>query len=314
MSVFTTVTPEDLSVWLKQFAVGELVALEGIASGIENTNYFVSTTQSEYVLTLFEKLQPDELPFYLELMDHLARHGLPCPGPVLSLDNRLFGELNGKPATLVSRLKGRSVMEPTVEHCAALGAVLAETHLVGQNYRGKMENPRGPNWWFSTAAQMVSHLDDAHSAVLHKELGHQSKLRFEHLPKGVIHADLFRDNALFDGDRVGGVIDFYFACTDVLLYDVAITVNDWCVTEDGDIDTKRCRALLSAYNRIRPFTAIEALAWITMLRAGALRFWLSRLYDMHCPRPGEMTQVKDPEHFYRVLTKHSARLPGDLWM
>lgn len=314
MSVFTTVTPEELSVWLRQYAVGELVDLQGIASGIENTNYFVSTSQGEYVLTLFEKLQEHELPFYLGLMDHLARHGLPCPGPLLTLDNRLFGPLNGKPATLVNRLHGKSLTEPTVEHCSALGAILAETHIVGQNYSARMDNPRGPAWWFSTAAQMEPYLDEAHAAVLCRELGNQGKLRFEHLPTGVIHADLFRDNALFDGSRVGGVIDFYFACTDVLLYDVAITVNDWCVTADGDIDPERCRALLRAYNRLRPFTAIEALAWLTMLRAGALRFWLSRLYDLHCPRPGEMTHAKDPEHFFRVLQRHTLRQPGDLWL
>lgn len=314
MSVFTTVTPEELSDWLRQYTIGELRQLQGIASGIENTNYFVSTSQGEYVLTLFEKLQAHELPYYLGLMDHLARHGLPCPGPVLSLDNRLFGELNGKPATLVNRLAGRSLTEPTADQCAALGAVLAEMHIVGQSYSGHMPNPRGPSWWFATAAQMRQHLDGERVGALNRELENQGKLRFEHLPTGVIHADLFRDNALFDGDRVGGLIDFYFACNDVLLYDVAITVNDWCVTEDGDIDPQRCRALLRAYNRLRPFTAIEALAWLTMLRAGALRFWLSRLYDLHCPRPGEMTQTKDPEHFYRVLQRHVARKPGDLWL
>ena len=314
MSVFTTVSPEQLQPWLQQYAIGELVKLQGIASGIENTNYFVTTSQGSYVLTLFEKLTAAELPYYLGLMDHLAEHGLPCPGPVHRRDGALFGELNGKPASLVARLPGQSVLHPDAAQCAAIGAVLAGLHLAGQQYPSHMANPRGPHWWHTTAADIREFLNPEQQALLQHTLAEQAQHRFDQLPQGVIHADLFRDNALFDGAAVGGVIDFYFACNDVLLYDVAITVNDWCVASNGDIDPQRCHALLSAYHAVRPFSSSEAEAWPTLLRAGALRFWLSRLYDLHRPRAGELVHAKDPDHFYQMLRHHSTRSVGDLWL
>ena len=314
MSVFTTVSPEQLVPWLKHYAVGDLLDLAGIASGIENTNYFVTTTQGRFVLTLFEKLTAAELPFYLELMDHLARHGVPCPAPMLSLDDRLFGELNDKPASLVTRLAGKSVMAPGVAECHAIGAVLAEMHLAGKTYPRQMPNPRGEAWCAATAADMAQFVDDERKAVMQEAVARLTTEPRQDLPSGVIHADLFRDNVLFDGTRVGGLIDFYFACNDAWLYDVAITVNDWCVTDDGDIDPARCRALLLAYQAVRPFTEAERLAWSGQLQAAALRFWLSRLFDFHRPRAGELTHAKDPEHFYRVLCRHRQRAIGDLWL
>lgn len=307
MSVFTTVTPDQLRAWLKNFSIGTLVALEGIPAGIENTNYFVTTTQGRFVLTLFEKLESRELPFYLNLMAHLSGLGIPCPRPVASRGSQLLGELNGKPAALVSFLPGREVSAPSSELCSEVGAMLAKIHVAGGSYRGRMDNPRGPRWWKAVMPEIIPFLGAEDVALFEEEVRFQSLCRLQDLPQGAIHADLFRDNVLFAHHRVSGVVDFYFACTDVLLYDVAITVNDWCVTDGGALEAGRTGALLEAYGRIRPFTAVERGVWPVMLRAAALRFWVSRLYDFYLPRPGEITHAKDPGHFRRILASHVAR-------
>ena len=307
MSVFTTVTHEQLSAWLTNYSIGSLTALEGIAAGIENTNYFVTTAQGRYVLTLFEKLKAAELPFYLNLMDHLAGQGVPSARPVRNRAGAFSGVLNGKPAALVSFLPGRDIAAPTAGECARCGTMLAGIHQAGGSYATSMDNPRGPRWWESVMSEIVPFLDADDVALLREEVRFQSRQRREALPRGAIHADLFRDNVLWDDGRISGVIDFYFACTDALLYDVAITVNDWCVAQDGDLDGGRAAALLDAYGKARPFTAAERGAWPVMLRAAALRFWVSRLHDFHLPRPGELTHAKDPGHFRRILERHVAR-------
>jgi homoserine kinase type II len=312
MSVYTAVNESEVAAWLKSFSVGTLVDLKGIAAGIENTNYFVTTTHGRYVLTLFERLPREDLPFYLNLMAHLARHGIPCPSPIADHRNQLLGELRGKPSALVTRLPGVVITEPETKHCAAVGSILADMHLAGQSYGGRLENPRGPKWWRETAPKVMPFLDAPRQAVLKEELRFQSLYRLQDLPRGPVHADLFRDNVLFDGDVLGGVIDFYFAGVDALLFDVAVTVNDWCILPDGNLDRERARALLSAYHQTRPFNALERGAWPVMLRAGALRFWLSRLFDFYLPRPGELVHAHDPEHFHRILRlriAESDRLP-----
>ncbi len=309
MSVFTTVTPEQLRVWLGNYAVGSLTDLQGIAAGIENTNYFVTTTEGSYVLTLFEKLTARDLPFYLNLMAHLAARGVPCPAPVADNHGGYLGELNGKPASLVSRLTGKDLVNPAAADCAKVGQVLARIHLAGQSYTGRMNNPRGPAWWKAAMPNIVPFLDADAAALLDGEVRAQDAQRFDDLPdlpRGAIHADLFRDNILFHQGKVAGVIDFYFACTDLLLYDVAIAANDWCMQPDSRLDPARTQALLSAYHAERPFTAAERGAWPMLLRAGALRFWVSRLYDLHLPRAGELTHAKDPGHFARMLASHVA--------
>lgn len=301
MSVYTKVTAAELSDWLKRYSVGALVELKGIAAGIENTNYFVTTTHGRYVLTLFERLPREALPSYLKLMAHLARHGIPCPSPIADRTNRLLTELNEKPAALVTRLAGVVVQQPSPAHCAEVGAVLADMHVAGRSYRGMVENPRGPKWWHATAPQVMPFLDDRGRRLLETELEFQSRQRLDDLPRGPVHADLFRDNVLFEGERIGGVLDFYFAGLDALLFDVAVTLNDWCIHPDGTIDRTRASAFLAAYHAGRPCSALERGAWPVMLRAAALRFWLSRLHDFHLPRPGELVHAHDPEHFRRIL-------------
>ena len=315
MSVFTPVSQNQLATWLTTFSVGAPVGLEPIAAGIENTNYFVTTTQGHYVLTLFERLPAAQLPFYLGLMAHLARHGIPCPAPIADLSDRYLSELNGKPAALVTRLPGTSVHSGNASHCAALGELLARMHLAGRSYAGYLENPRGVKWWRSAAAEVRPLLDRPRQELLDEEMRFQSLHRFPDLPRGPVHADLFRDNVLFEEGRLSGVIDFYFAGVDCLLYDVAVCANDWCLADsdrDPRLDPERTSALLEAYRARVPLGPAEREAWPALLRAAALRFWLSRLFDYHQPRPGQLVRVHDPEHFRKVLTSR-IESPAPAW-
>lgn len=301
MSVFTTVTTDQLQQWLQAYPLGELRELQGIAAGITNTNYFVTTASGRYVLTLFERNSAEELPYFLDLMAHLADHGVPCPHPVADLQGHHLASLNGKPAALVSCLRGKDVTQPNLAQCAEVGRVLAELHIAGQSFGQHMDNPRDKAWRRTTADSVKRFLSDKDREMLETELAYEATLDLSALPRGVIHADLFRDNVLFDGDELGGLIDFYYACDDVLLYDVAIAANDWCVTADGSFDMPRLQALLKAYHATRPFSEAEISAWPALLRMAALRFWLSRLFDLHHPQDGELTHAKDPQHFQKIL-------------
>ncbi len=306
MAVFTSVSEADITHWLSHYSLGTLQELQGIPAGIENTNYFVTTGNGRFVLTLFEKLTPGELPFYLNLMSHLARHGIPCPAPVADRDNQFLGELNGKPACIVSRLSGKSVTQPSAAQCAAVGAMLGQLHIAGQSFGEPMENPRGTAWRASASQRVTRFLPQEAAQLLADEVLLHAARDTSALPRGVIHADLFRDNVLMEDDRVGGLIDFYFACTDILLYDVAITLNDWCMQADGHLDAVHASEFLQSYHAVRPFTAAEATAWPMTLRLAALRFWISRLYDLHLPRDGEMVNAHDPAVFERILRNHIA--------
>jgi homoserine kinase type II len=309
LSVYTSVTESELSDWLRNYSIGPLAGFEPIKAGIENTNYFVTTAQGRYVLTLFERLPAEELPFYLDLMAHLARHGIPCPAPVADLSDRYLQRLNGKPAALVTRLPGKSVEHPSVAECGELGMLLGRMHLAGRSYGAYLENPRGPKWWRLAAREVDPFLDEDRKALLKSELAFQAEHRFPDLPRGPVHADLFRDNALLERGRISGVFDFYFAGVDCLLYDVAVCANDWCLVDparEPRLDEARTRALLEGAHAVRPFSAAERAAWPILLRAAALRFWLSRLHDLHLPRAGPLVHAHDPEHFRRILESRIA--------
>ncbi len=311
MSVYTLVTTEELDGWLARYAVGTLVLQAPIASGIENTNYFVTTTKGRYVLTLYERLPADELPFYLNLMAHLARAGVECPAPEPDRSGALFSMLNGKPASLVTRVDGEPMLVPDAVHCAAVGAALGRLHLASATYRPRLTNRRGPSWWRQAARAVRSFLLAEQNEMLAAELKYLAGFAKVRMPRGAIHGDLFCDNVLFIGDRVSGIIDFGFAATDFLAYDLAITVNDWCIVNDGPeagaLIPELVDALIGAYEGVRELTSDERAQWPALLRAAALRFWLSRLYDLHLPRPGELVHAHDPAHFERILRDRIVR-------
>lgn len=309
MSVYTRIEPEQLEAFLADYHVGTLRDYRGISEGITNTNYFVDTTGGHWVLTVFERLTPAELPFFLELMDHLAARGVPSAHPVTRRDGGFLSSLAGKPAALVYRLDGASEERPSVPQCAALGTVLADMHHAAGSFPREQANARGLGWLTATRGRLADRLDADDLALLDSELAFQHERDLSHLPRGVIHADLFRDNVLFEGETVSGLIDFYYACTDYLLFDLAVVCNDWCLDDHGDYLEAHWKMLSAAYARRRPFTEAEHAAWPGMLRAAALRFWVSRLHDYHFPRDGDVTHTKDPAPFGRILAAHRESPP-----
>lgn len=311
MAVFTPVSPEAASALLHRLALGELIELRGIAGGIENTNYFVTCTAGEYVLTLFERLTAEQLPFYLHLMKHLAHAGIPVPDPQGDAQGEILHSVCGKPAALVNRLAGHSELAPQPAHCAAVGDMLARMHLAGRSFERRQPNLRGLPWWNDTVPLVLPKLEGAEGALLQAELAYQNHVAqsaaYAALPRGPVHADLFRDNVMFEDGRLTGFFDFYFAGVDTFLFDLAVCMNDWCVhLPTGAHDAERASALLGAYEAVRPLGAAERSLLPAMARAGALRFWISRLWDWHLPRTAEMLTPHDPRHFERVLRQRIA--------
>jgi homoserine kinase type II len=306
MAVFTPVTLDDLRPWIAQFPLGKVLAVKGISSGIENSNFFIDTDAGEFVLTIFENLSFEQLPFYLRLMRHLADRGVLVPEPIANAEGELVVALHGKPAAIVSKLEGHSQMDPQPVHCAEVGAMLARMHLAAQDFEIRQPNLRALDWWHETTPKVMPFLSDSDQHLLRAEIHYQDSFAstsvYHALPKGPIHADLFRNNVMFDGVRLTGFFDFYFAGCDTWIFDVAVTVNDWCIDlATGTLDLSRVNALLNAYHAVRPFAEAEAVAWQPMLRAAAFRFWLSRLYDYYLPRDAEMLTPHDPGHFERIL-------------
>ena len=308
MSVFTPVGREELTGFLRNYTAGELLIHEGISDGIENTNYFVTTDRQEMVLTLFETHSFDEMGYFLDLMAHMSEHAIPSAHPVADNDGHYLRMLNGRPAALVERLAGTSLDHPTDRQCAMLGATLARMHLAGSSFSGKRANGRGHEWRMATAEKLLAHIPAEDAEHLQDEVVFQQANRFDDLRGGVIHADLFRDNALWSGDTLTGIIDFYYACDGAWLYDVAVAANDWCIEADGSFVASRLRALITSYHDVRNITRQEHAAWPAVVRAAALRFWLSRLHDWHFPRPGEITHKKDPDTFRRIMRQRQSRL------
>jgi len=301
MSVYTTIEQDELEAFLLNYDIGNLVDYSGISDGIENTNYFVNTSQGQFVLTIFEELDASELPYFLDLMAFLAEHEVPSAHPIEDNNGAFLRTLKDKPAALVVRLKGKGITDPNSAQCSALGESLGKLHAVSHQFTEHRDNPRGPSWWHDMSVKLNGKLSDQEQELLESEMSFQNQHRRDKLPTGVIHADLFRDNALFESDSLTGIIDFYYACNDVQLYDLAITVNDWCSDSNGSLDNARVSAMLESYAIKRPLRNEEKQAWSLMLRAAALRFWLSRLHDMHFPKEGEMTHIKDPDVFKKIL-------------
>ena len=311
MAVYTEVSFDEAAHFLQGLQLGALQTMAGCSGGIENTNYFVTTDLAPYVLTLFERLSAEQLPFYLRLMKHLAHHGIPVPDPAANRDGDVVHALNGKPAAVVNRLRGKSELAPTALHCALVGNMLARMHLAGRDFNMHQPNLRALDWWNDTVPVVLPFVPANQGALLQSELAYQNHVAslsaYGALPRGPIHADLFRDNVMFESDANGvpsltGFFDFYFAGVDSWLFDIAVCLNDWCIDlETGTTDLPRTRAFMQAYEAVRPLQAQERTLLPAMARAGALRFWLSRLWDLHLPREAAVLQAHDPEHFHRVL-------------
>jgi len=318
MAVFTPVTEEQAALLMSQLGLGELTELRGIEGGIENTNYFATTDLGDYVLTLFERLNHSQLPFYLYLMKHLAEKGIPVPNPAANSDGDILYTLCDKPAAVVNRLLGKSQLTPDAVHCAAVGAMMARMHLAGEDYNRSQPNLRGLAWWNDTVPVVLPYLEEDQARLLQSELAFQNHIAqgaaYQALPKGPVHADLFRDNVMFEGEKLTGFFDFYFAGNDTWLFDLSVCMNDWCIDlNSGEHAPERALAMLNAYQEVRPLRSAERQLLPAMLRAGALRFWISRLWDFHLPREASMLKPHDPTHFERVLR---ARLtsPFKLWV
>ncbi len=316
MAVYTEVSEKEATALLRQLKLGDLTALKGCSGGIENTNYFATTEHDgqnhEYVLTLFERLTFEQLPFYLRLMKHLAQRGIPVPDPSANAKGELVFELKGKPAAVVNKLRGQSELAPTPAHCAAVGATLAKMHLAGRDFPLSQPNLRGLTWWNETVPVVLPHLNPTQAALIRSELAYQNHVAassaYAALPRGPIHADLFRDNVMFEDlggePSLSGFFDFYFAGVDTWLFDMAVTLNDWCIDlPTGQHHPERAASFMRAYCAVRPLSLEEHTLLPAMLRAGALRFWISRLWDFYLPREASMLKAHDPGHFERVLTQ-----------
>jgi len=318
MAVYTEVSFTQASALFESLGLERLTSLQGCSGGIENTNYFAHTEGPSYVLTLFERLTAEQLPYYLRLMAHLAAHGIAVPNPAPDAQGEVVHSLCGKPAAVVNMLAGKSELAPSAAHCAQVGATLARMHLVGRSFNLRQDNLRALPWWNETVPVVLPNLEPAQATLLQSELAYQNHIatqaHYAALPRGPIHADLFRDNVMFlpDADASGapvlsGFFDFYFAGNDAWVFDIAVCLNDWCVDLDsGAAIEERAQAFLAAYASVRPLEAAERKLLPAMLRAAALRFWLSRLWDWYLPREASMLKPHDPTRFERVLRQRIA--------
>ena len=315
MAVFTEVPYEEAAAFLRRLGLGNLQAMAACSGGIENTNYFVHTDRGEYVLTLFERLAWEQLPFYLQLMQHLADRGVPVPRPAPDADGRILHRLKDKPAAVVGRLRGKNELAPDAQQCSVVGEMLARMHLAGRDYARHQPNLRGLPWWKETVPSLLPYVGQHQRNLLLDELAFQERIAaspdYAALPRGPIHADLFRDNVMFEGGGLSGFLDFYFAGCDTFLFDIGVCLNDWCVDLDsGRADVVRRKAFLAAYESVRPLAPEERRLLPALERAAALRFWVSRLRDRYMPREAAALKAHDPSHFERVLRQRVSDAAG----
>ena len=310
MAVYTEVSDDELGAFVASYGLGSLVSYKGIAEGVENTNYLLNTERGRFILTLYEKrVAPQDLPFFLGLMEHLARSGINCPTPVRDTEGRNLRELAGRPAAIVTFLDGVWPRRPRAEHCAEVGGALAGLHLAGKTFAMRRENALGLAGWrplFEKFRARADEIAPGLEALIARELDHLETAWPRALETGVIHADLFPDNVFFLGDRLSGLIDFYFACTDALAYDVAVCLNAWCFEPDGSFNLTNGRRLLDAYSAVRPLVAMERDALPILCRGSALRFLLTRAYDWINTPPDALVQRKDPGEYIRRLRFHQS--------
>jgi homoserine kinase type II len=308
MAVYTEVSDEELSTFIASYGLGELLSFKGIAEGVENTNYIVHTTHGPFILTLYERRTArEDLPFFLGLMEHLAARGVSCPTPVRDLEGRNLNELAGRPAALVTFLEGFWVRRPMTAHCAAVGRALAALHMGGEGFALKRANALGLSGWrplFDRFAGRADEIAPDLGPLIAGELAHLEGHWPKGLPAGVVHADLFADNVFFLGDRLSGLIDFYFACNDALAYDVAVCLNAWCFEKDLAFNITKGRALLRGYEELRPLTPAERDAMPQLARGAALRFLLTRAYDWLNTPPDALVSRKNPLEYVRRLRFH----------
>jgi homoserine kinase type II len=310
MAVYTDVTAEELAAFLAGYDVGELLAYKGIAEGVENSNFLVHTSTGNYILTLYEKrVAAKDVPFFLALMEHLATRGITCPQPVKNRHGQMLGKVAGRPAAIITFLDGLWIRRPSATHCAALGEALAKLHLAGLDFGQARANTLSVAGWrplFDHCAARANNVQPDLASFIATELDHLEREWPQNLQLGVIHADLFPDNVFFLGDKLSGLIDFYFACTDALAYDVAICLNAWCFEADHSYNVTKGRALLVAYARVRALTELERSALPLLARGAALRFLLTRLVDWFDVPPGALVRPKDPLEYFRKLRFHQA--------
>jgi homoserine kinase type II len=308
MAVYTDVVAEDLAAFLAGYDIGELLAYKGIAEGVENSNFLVHTSRGHFILTLYERrVAARDLPFFLGFMEHLHARGITCPQPVKNKQGDLLGKIAGRPAAIITFLDGMWIRRPSAAHCAALGTALAKLHLAGLDFPGKRANALSVDGWrglYEHCGARANEVQRDLKELLAGELAHLERVWPRDLPEGVIHADLFPDNVFFLGDRLSGLIDFYFACTDALVYDVAICLNAWCFETDHSYNVTKGRNLLQAYAAVRPLAAPERQALPLLARGAALRFLLTRLVDWFDVPPGALVRPKDPMEYFRKLRFH----------
>ncbi|MFJ6322685.1 MULTISPECIES: homoserine kinase [unclassified Rhizobium] len=308
MAVYTDITEDDLKWFLTEYEVGELLSYKGIAEGVENSNFLLHTTRDPLILTLYEKrVDRGDLPFFLGLMQHLASRGLSCPLPLPRRDGALLGHLSGRPAALISFLEGMWLRKPDAHHCREVGKALAAMHIAGEGFDIRRPNALSVDGWQPLWEKSAARADEV-EAGLQDEIGGELDFLAHHwpkdLPKGIIHADLFPDNVFFLGDKLSGLIDFYFACNDLLAYDVSICLNAWCFEKDHAYNITKGKALLEGYQSVRPMSAAEIAALPTLARGSALRFFLTRLYDWLTTPAGALVTKKDPIEYLRKLRFH----------
>lgn len=301
MSVYTSVSDDEMRTFLLDYPLGRFIKLQGIAQGVTNSNYFLTTTHGRYVLTVFEAMTQQELPFFLKLTQHLSANGVACPAPVSRNDGQLDSTLAGKPACLVTCLSGRDTSSPSEQQCFHTGAMLAKMHLAGSSFEQTMPNPRYTSWWHEASSRLSPYLNNEDQQLLQAEIAYFDQHERTDLPAGIIHADLFRDNVLLDGEHVSGFIDFYYACHGNFMYDLAIAVNDWARRADNLLDQNLLQAFIRGYASIRELTTEEKDYFPIAQRAACIRFWVSRLLDYHFPQVGEITFIKDPNVFRDLL-------------